>query len=374
MKNCNMLKRFEVCGFRAFKDRIIFDLSAREYEFNRDLVQNGIVKNAMVYGPNGIGKSCLGFAIFDIVSHLSDNKSLSPKYLAEYQNIGLKSDDPVSFRYVFDIDGDEIAYEYAKTAQQELLRERLDVNGREVLKWNFADASDCNVEILTRKGLRVDLSDNKLSIIKYIFRNSPTGTMPLVERLMAFVDGMLWYRSLSDGNSYAGITNGSAIIDNEICRQGKVSGLQSFLKANGIDYELTSRVVKNDQVIYVINPITKREALFADVASTGTKALALFYYWSIKSFSRLSLLFIDEFDAFFHFKTASEIAKLLNKSAFQTVLTSHNTYLMQNEFTRPDCCYIMAEGRVRCLPECTDREIRAAHNLEKMYQNGVFIA
>ena len=372
MKKSNMLKRFEVVGFKTFENRVVFDLTARDYAFNPGLVQNGIVKNALVYGPNGIGKSCLGFAIFDIVSHLSDKKALNPRYLAEYQNIGLRAEDPVMFKYVFSFEGDEVVYEYAKTAQKELLWERLEVGGNQLVKWDFMQTEDRDTSFFTQKGLRVELPDNKLSVIKYIHRNSPTGTVPALDRLMAFVDGMLWYRSLSDGNSYAGFTNGSSEIGAEICRLNGLAGFQEFLRANDIVYELVSEKKDNEMTIFIRNPQTGRKMSFNTAASTGTKSLMLFYYWSILSFEKLSFLFVDEFDAFFHYKTAAEIAKRLNQSSFQSVLTSHNTYLMQNDLTRPDCCFIMSEGRVRCLPDCTKREIREAHNLEKMYQNGAF--
>ena len=56
----------------------------------------------------------------------------------------------------------------------------------------------------------------------------------------------------------------------------------------------------------------------------------------------------------------------------QVILTSHNTYLMQNKLTRPDCCYIMSDNKITNLCNATDKEIREAHNLEKMYVNGVF--
>ena len=117
----------------------------------------------------------------------------------------------------------------------------------------------------------------------------------------------------------------------------------------------------------------KKMAPFVLLASTGTMALFLFYIWSISAFDKISFLFIDEFDAFFHFESAENIVKRLNKAKqFQTILTSHNTYLMQNQLTRPDCCYIMTENRITSLFNSTDKELREAHNLEKMYVNGVF--
>ena len=114
-------------------------------------------------------------------------------------------------------------------------------------------------------------------------------------------------------------------------------------------------------------------APFVSVASTGTRALFLYYIWSISAFEKISFLFIDEFDAFFHYEAAENIVLKLNKArSFQTILTSHNTYLMQNRLTRPDCCYIMTKGKITNLFDSTDKEIREAHNLEKMYINGVF--
>ena len=65
-----MLKRFEVENFKGFKDRLILDLTARDYKFNEDLAVNGIVNKGIIYGKNGIGKSNLGIALFDIVAPL----------------------------------------------------------------------------------------------------------------------------------------------------------------------------------------------------------------------------------------------------------------------------------------------------------------
>ena len=108
-----MLKKFEVENFKGFEDTLTFDLAAREYEFNRHLTVDGIVNKAIVYGKNGIGKSCLGFAIFDIISHLTDKEPMPRRYLANY--INLDSGKPYArFKYHFQFGRDEIVYEYRK--------------------------------------------------------------------------------------------------------------------------------------------------------------------------------------------------------------------------------------------------------------------
>ena len=67
-----MLKTFETENYRTFSDRIIFDLTSKDYTFSNDIVKNGLVNKAIIYGRNAIGKSSLGLALFDIISHLTD--------------------------------------------------------------------------------------------------------------------------------------------------------------------------------------------------------------------------------------------------------------------------------------------------------------
>lgn len=368
-----MLKRFEVEGFKGFSKRLVFDLTAHDYAFNPNLVKDGIVKNCLVYGPNGIGKTNLGLALFDVVSHLTDKEPMDKKYLVEYKNLEVPAEELVEFRYVFEFgEIGDIVYEYAKDAKRELIWERLTSGKTLLVYWNYLNSAENYLERNVFKTINVELPDNKLSVLKYLYRNIPTDNAPALTRVMLFVENMLWYRSLSDGNNYAGFSNGDASLDDMICKLDKLQDFERFLSAHGINFKLSKKLINNEFRILVKFPQTGRLALFGNIASTGTKTLLLFYYWSVVSADRASFLFIDEFDAFFHYQSAASIVKQLNNSNFQVALTSHNTYLMQNEFTRPDCCFLMSHCCIKSLPECTDREIRQAHNLEKMYINGVF--
>ena len=67
-----MLKKFEVENFKGFEKNIVLDLSAREYEFNKNIVVNDVVNKAIIYGKNGVGKSSLGIAIFKDKSWVTD--------------------------------------------------------------------------------------------------------------------------------------------------------------------------------------------------------------------------------------------------------------------------------------------------------------
>ncbi len=365
-----MLKKFEVENFKGFDKKITFDLTAREYNYNASLVKNGIVNKAIVYGKNGIGKSSLGIGLFDIIIHLTDKEKLQPIYLVNYRNYNTNQA-YAKFIYYFQFDKDEIIYEYAKRDPYSLVYEKITINGKTILFYDFHNKDKNIIDVDIIGNLQIELVDDKLSVVKYIYRNKPTNTIPLITQMVKFCEGMLWYRSLSEGNSYSGFTNGGSLLVEKLYESGKVHDFEKFLNENGLNYKLS--FISNNGIHELYAEFEYGRALFNSIASTGTAALFLFYIWSITAFDKISFLFIDEFDAFFHFESAENIIKRLNKNtSFQTVLTSHNTYLMQNELTRPDCCYIMTKNKITALCNATDKEIREGHNLEKMYINGVF--
>lgn len=365
----NMLKKFEVENFKGFQNKLTFDLNAREYSFNSEIIQNGIVNKAIIYGKNGVGKSNLGIALFDIVSHLTDKQPFNPKYTANYRNYNAKSQ-VAYFRYEFLFEKDIVIYEYTKRDYEFLISEKLQTNDKVIIDFEYFG----NKKFVDKKvagELNIDLPDNKLSIIKYLYRNMPTNSIPLISKMVEFCEKMLWYRSLSEGNTYSGFTNGISSLTERIYEKNKLEEFTQFLHENGLDFDLEFET--NNGMHELFAKYKYGKAPFSLIASTGTMALLLYFYWSISSFEDISLLFIDEFDAFFHYESAENIVLKLNSAtSFQSILTSHNTYLMQNKLTRPDCCFIMSENKVTSLYEATEKEIREAHNLEKMYINGVF--
>ena len=99
-----MLTKFSVTNFKGFNQEFVFNLDgAREYTFNKECVKDGFVNNSVIYGKNGVGKSNLGLAIFDIISHLTDNESGSSFYTSYFNAY---SESLVStFKYEFFIKG-----------------------------------------------------------------------------------------------------------------------------------------------------------------------------------------------------------------------------------------------------------------------------
>ncbi|MPM53574.1 hypothetical protein SDC9_100342 [bioreactor metagenome] len=112
---------------------------------------------------------------------------------------------------------------------------------------------------------------------------------------------------------------------------------------------------------------------FFEALSTGTSALTLFYFWYLQlSESNVSFLFIDEFDAFYHHKLSALIVEKLKESGIQFILTTHNTSIISNDILRPDCYFLMNKEKIKSLSRCTPKELREAHNIEKMYKAGTF--
>ena len=86
-----------------------------------------------------------------------------------------------------------------------------------------------------------------------------------------------------------------------------------------------------------------------------------------------SLIFMDEFDAFYHFELAESIVAILEKMPnTQVILTSHNTNLLTNKIMRPDCYFILTKDKLTAIANATTRELREGHNLEKLYMSGEF--
>lgn len=85
------------------------------------------------------------------------------------------------------------------------------------------------------------------------------------------------------------------------------------------------------------------------------------------------IVFIDEFDAFYHYELSESVQKRLRRiSDVQVFTTTHNTDLMSNDLLRPDCYFLLENNSINAISELTEKELRQAHNLQKMYKAGAF--
>lgn len=364
-----MLIKFAVTNYRGFEKRIEWDLKkVRNYEFNNFAIKNRTIKNGIIYGPNGSGKSNFGLAIFDIVNHLSQ-KFKMPDYYNNFIFAGGQNKS-VDFEYTFSFGQDIIEYNYSKDRNGFLKVEKFLVNGQQIFMRDIGNI-DINSSLFPmEENIKNSFSNNanNISIINFLLTSYPLAESHYLIQLQKFVNSMLWFRCLEE-REFIGLETNIYILDEYIIRNNLIEDFSDFIES------------VSDQKFVFIKPNTNDRHLFCSIkntiipfnliASTGTKSLTLLYFW-IKHLNEASFVFIDEFDAFYHFKLSREICKRLFQLDCQLFLTSHNTLLLTNDLLRPDSNFILEKNTICAIHDCTEKELRQGHNIEKLYRGGTF--
>ena len=364
-----MLIKFAVKNFRGFAERIEWDLSQpSNYSFNTYAIKDGVVKNGIIYGPNGSGKSNFALAIFDIENHLSA-KWKKTDYYTNFVYTGAPNS-PVEFEYQFKFGNDNIDYRYSKNSIGLLLSESLSVNNKQVFKRDEKtfeiDDRQFKIDAAIKENFKQNV--NSVSVINFLTASFPFSQDHYIVKLVLFVNSMLWFKNL-DSREFIGLETASFNIEEFIIQNHYVDDFTEFLaRVSGQRFKFVAPK-EGDKNLYC--EIEGNTIPFLLMASTGTQALELLYVW-IKRMSAASFVFIDEFDAFYHFKLAFEVCMQLFNLNCQVFTSSHNTYLMTNDLLRPDCNFILQDNKIKPLQACTEKELRFGHNIEKLFRAGAF--
>jgi AAA15 family ATPase/GTPase len=369
-----MLRKFKVSNFKSFEKDFELNLTdVSKYEFNKESIKNDVVNNAIIYGLNGVGKSNLAFAIFDIIEHLTDKERNEHLY-KNYLN-AINSNEVATFYYELLINSKIVIYEYHKSDYKTLTYERFLIDGRELAVFDRTIDTQAKIKFKGAETLKTTLENAELSILKYVKNNTELEQNEdniTFYDFFKFIDRMLYFRSLQE-NMYQGLDVGSADILENIVKKNNVSDFEGFLNSAGIDCKLEIvEELNRKSIAFAFN--NDKYIAFHEIASTGTMALTLFYYWfqTIKESSKVSFLFVDEFDAFYHHSLSKLVVEMLKKTGVQFILTTHNTSIMTNDLLRPDCYFTMTKKQIRSFANSTNKELREAHNIEKMYKAGSF--
>lgn len=361
-----MLRKFSVENFKSFEEKFVFDLSKPgNYEFSSECVENGVVSKGAIYGINGIGKSNFGLAIFDIVNHLTDKA----KELGRYNPfLNLYSKKPyASFEYEFGFNDHILIYSYTKRDVNTLLTESLKIDDKDMIFYDFREKTGFSK---FKGSEHLNMSDgSNISRVKYVMNTSILDESdPFNSVLLSFkefVDRMLLFYSLRD-NGFIGFKDSAEHIDTVIINAGKVDDFESFLNKHGLNLKLIVADAPEGKKLYV--KYQNSIANYFNVASTGMISLILYYSWYI-FLNKCSFVIIDEFDAFYHYELAEDIIKDLKKiKGVQIFVTTHNTDLLSNELLRPDCYFVLTDKKIDSLNHLTDKDLRFAHNLQKMFK------
>ena len=355
-----MLKKFTVSNFKNFKDEISLDFSKiGEYSFNADCLSM-----RLIYGRNATGKTNFGRALLDI-------KIL----LYGMQSSGLINEDGAAkFKYEFKFGNDEVVYKYSRFANTELCDEELYINGEAIFKFDFKnskfDFQGLSIisakTVNTNRYLNKDEMDNEyvLPFLRWLINNTAFSDDSVLIQLSKYVRKMCM---ITVGNDL--LYSNRNFLEN-LKNPVYLHNFEDFLNLMGIECKLVLQELPDGQVeLYFAH---KKLVPFYSTASSGTLALTSLYQ---KIVSNLSLIYLDDFAAFYHYEMAEKLISFIKNKypECQFIMTSHNTNLMTNKIMRPDCLFILSsKGTLTALCDATERELREGHNLEKMYIRGEF--
>lgn len=367
-----MLKKFTISNYRIFNEPTTVDFSkVRDYKFNEECIQDGLVNKAIMYGKNAVGKTSLGQALIDV------RYTILPNERRLYSDIGFlnaNSDKKSArFEYTFLINNKEIEYVYEKTSNTTIKFESLKIKQEVLYTFDF-ESQKGNLKNLKNhkelKHLNFDEWDNEITVLRYILTNSKLNELSILKDLSNFIEGMAMLKPSDNFVQFKGPRFIGKGMTSTIIEKGLVKDFEKFLNECGLDISLkVDETPEEEKKLYFDY---KRPIDFASNASSGTRALTPMYL-IIKNLSKIKFLFIDEFDANFHFELAERILyELKEQSECQILVTTHNTDLMNNKLMRPDCYLLMMPNKITAIADATMRELRQGHNLEKLYQSGEF--
>lgn len=382
-----MLSKFSVKNFKSFKDELVFDLSQHEnYDFNKKCIKNGIVNKAIIYGYNGVGKTNLALAIMDIVIHLADkgDKQYFYKLYENYLNAN-SSEKIAEFTYTFDFNKDKVEYNYGKTSSEEIVYESLLINGKKIIFYDRRKGKNQllinfeGTEVLKGRIAATISSPSNISLLTKIKSNAVLSkkdeNAEIFNKLMKYVNNMLLFShpGTKDLGYYLGYKNSPINITEYIAENKIIDEVNRFFKEAKLEPNLKYEKDADRYSLYF--NYSKRKVSFWNSCSSGARALMLFYFWlqfAKNSQNKPSLMFIDEFDAFYHFELSKFVIEKLKETSCQVILTTHNTSIMDNDILRPDCYFFMYNNKIKSLVNSTKKDIRYAHDIEKMYKAGAF--
>lgn len=380
-----MLKKFAVKNYKNFKDEIVIDFgNVAGYQFSTDCIEEDIISKMLIYGRNATGKTNLGKALMDIRATMFSGA----RYVGNEAFLNADSEqDTAEFSYTFLVGNHEIIYKYTRLSTQELKDEELVVDGISIFRCDFVNNEyafdnlkyvEAETAVIERYLQVIEGEDEidegiepSLPFFRWLISNvalkSDSNLIYLanyVRRMaMITVGNEMHYRMRRFGGTFF------ESLENE----GRLKDLEDFLNAMGIECKLVLKKLPDGQSeLYFAH---ERLVPFYLNASSGTIALVDLYRRLIHKVGDASLVYLDEFDAFYHYEMAENVIKFFKKKYphCQIIMTSHNTNLMTNRLMRPDCMFILSRsGTLTALSNATTRELREGHNLEKMYISGEF--
>lgn len=386
-----MIKKFTLKNYKNFGNELILDFSkVAGYKFNSDCITNGIIGKSIIYGRNATGKTNLGAAIGDIVDMVIGGARLYNFRSDKIANADSEEMD-VLFKYEFQFDDSNIVYIYSRNSNDKFSYEKLLINDDVIYEITFEQGafSVNNLKMIEAQTIQIDKYigaisnlNSKIEIgeeereqvpfLRYLLTNGALVANSVLFKFEEYVKRMRFY-SVNQQLAFQRQPRMVTSFSDYLGESGNIQHFEEFLNIMGIECKLLA--LKSAEGHFELFFDHKSPVPFYSNASSGTLSLTNFYMRYVATIRTPSFIYMDEFDAFYHYEMAEKLVKYFKTKypETQVVLTTHNTNLMCNQLMRPDCLFIISrDGKLTALCDATERELREGHNLEKLYIGGEF--
>jgi AAA15 family ATPase/GTPase len=359
-----MLCQFSVKNYKCFRDEFTLDLQATSITENENkliVYEDGekFLPLAVIYGPNGGGKSTVLSALYSlhtkimrpICSVRCDNKSCANRSFCSENSINIpiepfafskkSKNSPTEYELFFRTESAEYQYLImlynGRVIYEELYRKK-------ILGSRYSMVFHRKGHSIKLKGSMKDYNVSELSdslpLLSFLIITHARNAV--LKDIYQWFDSQIDFRNYGEPFSEAKI----AIINN-----GRKSLLLDMLKEMDIGiagYRVDEETDKQIN-IYTIHDVggIKTELDFDDESSGTIKVFGLLPY-ILNSIITGSTLIIDELDAKLHPSLIKYIITLyndkkINKKGAQLIFTSHDLTTMTNEFFRRDEIWFVAK-------------------------------
>lgn len=368
-----MLTKMYLTNFLSFLERTEFDFTSSKYTIlsSTNVAENGILKGALMIGPNASGKSNALRGLKFLINLIKGEGVSVSSYRCYFTKVPI-----TSAEYDFIFSGKKVSYTISYDIKTKNLSERLLVDEKEVLarEGNIGKLNIGDVSISEE-----NLDNDTLFLRTASFNTGRFPQEPILRELMDYLFNSYYI----DGYNQSALLGKTV---NKYAEDNGVEKLNDYLNEFKYDFfveygEASSGEGLNirlgsgqKSIFFKRKTFPMPSAFFSE--SQGNQVFADMLPQIIRVIETPGMLVIDEFGNSLHNKLAEKIVKFFMEKAncSQLYITSHDTNLVSNSVFRPDQINLITfeNSKGSKVKRISVYKPREAQNLEKMYLGGMF--